>query len=156
MCEDTRSPLRMTSTQLEQQVRTRLVEYGVRFTSGRRLVIEALAAADGPRSAAELHEDLRRSVPVSSLYRSLAVLADAGVLAPHHGTRGLTRYELAEWLSGHHHHFVCIGCGAVDDVELPAELEATLEQLVSRVAGTQQFAASGHALEIDGHCRACA
>ncbi len=145
----------MTNT-LEHQVRAHLAEHGVRFTRGRRLVVEALAAADGPRSAAELHDDLGRSIPVSSLYRSLAVMADAGVLAPHHGTRGLTRYELAEWLGGHHHHFVCIGCGSVDDVELPDELEHTLEALVSQVAGARRFAAHGHVLEIDGHCRACA
>ncbi|MDH3498761.1 MAG: transcriptional repressor [Acidimicrobiia bacterium] len=145
----------MTTSQLDQQIRARLAAHDVRYTTGRQRVVAALMRADGPRSAAELHADLRRSLPLSSLYRSLSVMSDAEVLSPHHGTKGITRYELAEWLMGHHHHLVCIDCGAVDDVELSGELEATLEQLVSQAAGAGDFTATGHALEIDGRCAAC-
>ena len=140
---------------MEQQVRARLAEHDVRYTTGRRQVIAGLAAADGPRSAAELHEGMGRNLPVSSLYRSLAVMAGAGVLAHHHGAKGITRYELAEWLMGHHHHLVCGICGTVDDVELSEELEAALEQVVSRVAGSSGFMAAGHSLEIGGRCAQC-
>ncbi len=145
----------MSTSHLEQQVRGRLAAHEVRYTAGRRRVIGALAAADGPRSAAELHDDLDRSVPLSSLYRSLSVMADAGVLDEHHGAKSITRYELAEWLVGHHHHLVCVSCGSVDDIELPAELERTLESVISRAAGLGDFSVSGHALEIDGRCSAC-
>jgi len=146
----------MTRGQLEQQIRLRLAGSDVRYTTGRQKVVAALARADGPRSAAELHDDLERAIPLSSLYRSLAVMAEAGALAQHHGSKGITRYELAEWLTGHHHHLVCIDCGAVDDIELPTELEATLEDLIAQVAGSGSFVATGHALEIDGRCKACA
>lgn len=146
----------MTSAQLNQQVKNRLSEHDVRYTPGRRRVVAVLAEADGPRSAAELHEDLGRSIPVSSLYRSLAVMSEAGVLALHHGSKGLTRYELAEWLTGHHHHLVCLDCGAVDDVELSDDLETVLETVVVGVAGRGGFTAQGHALEIEGRCEACA
>jgi Fur family ferric uptake transcriptional regulator len=133
----------------------RLAAHEVRYTRGRQTVVAALRDVDGPRSAAELHELLSPSVPLSSLYRSLAVMADAGVLAPHHSA-GVTRYELAEWLVGHHHHLVCVECGAVDDIELSPELEQTLEALVATAASVGRFAAVGHALEIDGTCAACA
>ena len=109
----------MQPSAFDIRVERRLTESGVRFTRGRRTVIRALATADGPRSASELYQDLRARVPLSSLYRSLTVLEGAGVLSPHHGTRGMTRYELAEWLAGHHHHLVCVDCGAVDDIHLP-------------------------------------
>jgi len=145
----------MTSPQFESQIRHHLAVHGVRYTRGRQTVVAALARMDGPRSAAELYDQLERTLPLSSLYRSLAVLAEAGVLSPHHGTKGLTRYELAEWLMGHHHHLVCIDCGAVDDVQLPPDLETTLERLVATVAA-DRFVATGHALEIDGRCAACA
>lgn len=115
----------------------------------------ALAKADGPRSAAELHAVLRRSIPLSSLYRSLSVMAKAGALARHHGSKGVTRYELAEWLTGHHHHLVCVDCGTVDDVELSEDLEATLEEVVRRVSRSADFTAAGHTLEIDGLCNTC-
>lgn len=145
----------MTTQQIDQQVRMRLAAHEVRYTRGRQTVVAALRDVDGPRSAAELHEVLSPSVPLSSLYRSLSVMADAGVLAPHHSAKGVTRYELAEWLVGHHHHLVCVQCGAVDDIELSPALEATLEGVVA-AATDGQFTAAGHALEIDGLCAACA
>jgi Fur family ferric uptake transcriptional regulator len=145
----------VTSSQADQQIRTRLAEHDVRYTGGRRRVVEALALAEGPRSASELHDDLDGEVPISSLYRSLAVMTDAGVLTHHHGLKGVTRYELAEWLVGHHHHLVCVDCGAVDDVELSPPVEATLRSLVSEVVADRGFVATGHALEIDGRCPAC-
>lgn len=146
----------MKSFVMEQQVRMRLEQRHVRYTKGRQRVIAALSRAVGPRSAAELHNDMGGNMPVSSLYRSLAVMADADVLAPHHGAKAITRYELAEWLMGHHHHLVCVACGGVDDVALPPDLEATLERLVSAVAGSGNFTATGHALEIDRRCTYCA
>ena len=145
----------MTSTQMEQQIKARLAEHDARFTGGRSMVISALAHADGPRSAAELHGDLQRSVPISSLYRSMAVMAEAGILSPHHRANGITRYELADWLTEHHHHLVCVDCDAVDDITLPHDLETTLESLIDDVATLGSFTATGHALEIEGRCEAC-
>ncbi len=141
---------------MERQIGSRLREMGVRNTPARKEVVARLAGEDGPRSAAELHELLGGSIPLSSLYRTLAVLEEAGVLAPHHGTRGLTRYELAEWLKGHHHHLVCVECGAVDDIHLAAGMEETLESVVASVTAEATFEAAGHSLEIEGRCGRCA
>lgn len=144
----------MTKT-MERQVESRLADRGVRFTGGRRRVVAVLAAADGPLSAAELHDVLDREVPLSTVYRTLSVLEEAGVTSPHLGAKGLTRYELAEWLSGHHHHLVCLACGAVDDVHLAPQTESELERLVgSAVSG--DFVAQHHTLEIEGRCGRCA
>lgn len=140
---------------MERQVQERLRAAGVRFTAGRRAVIEGLTRADGPLSAAELHAHLQPRVPLSSLYRSLAVLETAGVVAPHHGARGVTRYELAEWLAGHHHHTVCVDCGAVEDITLPAARERELHLLAAEAAAEEGFAASDHSLEIEGRCLRC-
>jgi len=140
----------------DRQVEERLAEAGVRYTGGRRRVVAALERADGPRSASELNHDLAGEVPVSSVYRTLAVLEEAGVVAPHHSAKGITRYEIAEWLAGHHHHLVCINCGAVEDIELPPKLETQLERLVGQVSRMSEFSASGHSLEVDGRCTRCA
>lgn len=140
---------------LERPIEERLTEAGVRYTTGRRQVVAALERVDGPRSAAELHQEMGGKVPVSSVYRTLAVLEEAGVVEPHHGARGITRYEMAEWLAGHHHHLVCIECGAVEDIELPVRLEVELERLVGRVSESFSFSAGGHSLEVDGRCARC-
>ena len=146
----------MTTPTIDRQVERRLAESEVRYTRGRRVVIKALIAADGPRSAAELSEIIGDAIPMSSLYRSLAVLEDAGVLAPHFSSPGLTRYELAEWLRGHHHHLVCIDCGQVQDLPANEAIEDRLQEIVAAVASTASFTETNHALEIEGHCAQCA
>jgi Fur family ferric uptake transcriptional regulator len=139
---------------LEHEIEQKLADHDVRFTRGRRQVVHAIASADGPRTASELHAGLH-SVPLSSLYRSLSVLVDAGVLAQHHGADEITRYELAEWLTEHHHHLVCVSCGSIIDVAASAAQEETVDRLVFALAGSSDFAVSGHRFEIEGRCARC-
>jgi Fe2+ or Zn2+ uptake regulation protein len=42
------------------------------------------------------------------------------------------RYELAEALTGHHHHLICSACGRVEDVPASSVLEASLAEAVAR------------------------
>ena len=147
----------MTGTDRRQEgaIRSRLGERGIRYTAARRAVVEALQRGNGPQSVAELTDSLQRKVPLSSLYRTVSVLEGAEILTPHHGATGVTRYELAEWLSGHHHHLVCRDCGAIEDVQLETARERRLDDLVSEVAGESGFVARAHSLEIEGICREC-
>lgn len=143
------------TTSVEREVERRLGEHDVRLTTGRLHLIRELARSDGPRSAAELHSQIHHEVPLSSLYRTLTVLEQVGVLTPHYSSQGITRYELAEWLRGHHHHFICVDCGAVEDVALPQALEARVQALVDEVGSLATFHARDHALEIEGLCARC-
>jgi Fe2+ or Zn2+ uptake regulation protein len=140
--------------QLDRDVEQRLAARGVRFTRGRRIVLDAVATADGPRTASEIQGTINK-VPLSSLYRSLAVLVEAEVLAQHHGADETTRYELAEWLTEHHHHLVCISCGSITDVTASEDQEALVGRLVEAFAGSSNFAVSGHRFEIEGKCATC-
>lgn len=138
-----------------QQIETRLREHGIRFTAARRSVIEALSEAPGPRSVVELQHDLESAIPLSSLYRSLAVLQEAGIIEPHLGLKGIARFELAEWLTGHHHHFVCVECGYVEDFNVPPELETRLLGIIQEIAHSVGCENQGHTLEIAGRCHKC-
>jgi Fe2+ or Zn2+ uptake regulation protein len=144
----------MTSRNLLRAVTARLRDHGLRFTPGRRAVVEALERVGGPRSAGELSEIVE--VPLSSLYRCLSTLEVAGVVEPHNAVRGVTRYELSEWLRGHHHHLICIDCGAVEDVALPESSEDEVRRLVTDIGKRSAFATTGHSLEIEGRCARCA
>lgn len=114
-----------------------------------------LNQAGGPQSTAELHMRLDSKVPISSLYRSLAVLETGGVLRKHHDADGLTRFELAEWLVGHHHHLICLQCGTVEDVELDHATEVVLTELVERIGSKAGYDPRGHVLEVEGVCGSC-
>lgn len=146
----------MTTSPPHSQVERRLGDHGVRYTPGRRTVVVALAGSGGPRSAAELHAELEGRLPLSSLYRSLSVLEEAGVISSHHTSKGLTRYELAEWLRGHHHHLVCIDCGRVEDIDIPDTYEDQVRALVAGIGTMVSFVPTDHALEIQGRCARCA
>lgn len=145
----------MVKSTLDKQVSSRLGEDDVRYTAGRREVVRALSNADGPRSATELSDHLGPLVPLSSLYRTLAVLEAAEIVTPHFSSPGVTRYELAEWLGGHHHHLVCVACGQVEDVETTDEVEMRLQAIVTDITGRSSFIESNHALEIEGKCQKC-
>lgn len=138
---------------LHESVRRRLADHDIRYTTGRRALVTALVRLAGPETAAELHQIM--DVPLSSLYRSLTVLDEAGVLEKHHDSDGLARFELAEWLTYHHHHVVCLDCGSVEDVELSAGHEELLEQVATAVAERSGYQATGHNLEVEGICPRC-
>lgn len=139
---------------LHESVRRSLSSRDVRYTTGRKKVIETLGTVPGPRSAAELLDETP-GVPLSSLYRSLTVLDEAGVLRRQHDADGLARYELAEWLTGHHHHAVCTECGAVEDIELDETAEASLDEMLSGLSRSTGWHLTGHSLEVEGVCPTC-
>lgn len=119
-------------------------------------MVGALTRSRGPVSAAEINDHLGGTVPLSSIYRTLTVLADAGVASPHHGRDGVTRYELAEPLQDHHHHLVCVQCGRIDDVEFGAQAERSVKGVIAAIARDHSFQVTDHSLEIEGVCERCA
>ena len=140
---------------VEQAAGALLRDEGIRFTPARRLVARALAGAAGPQAAGELHATLRGLLPLSSLYRTLAVLERARVLAKEHDAAGVARYELAESLLGHHHHLVCVACGEVRDVGIDPPTEDTIARLVEDIARQAGYRATGHRIDIEGTCVSC-
>jgi Fur family ferric uptake transcriptional regulator len=148
-------PALILQGEIGPRIHQHLKDLDIRFTRGRRLVVAALQRSPGPQSASELQSRLGASVPLSSLYRTLAVLDEAGVLERIHGPHGVARYELAEWLTGHHDHLVCVECGATEDVELEEELEATIAGFAQKVSGPADFEVAGHSLHLEGVCARC-
>ncbi len=142
--------------ELEDLVRSRLQDVDVRYTVGRARIVRLIEAAPGPKSAAALHAMVRDDVPLSSLYRTLDVLSEAGVLERSHRVEGVTLFELAEWLRGHHHHLVCTECGSVEDVDAGPKDEEILGAFAERIATSQGFLAKGHRIDVEGTCGRCA
>ena len=140
----------------DDRIRALLEAAGARYSGARKKVAARLKSARRPMSA----EDVRRSeptVPSSSIYRALAVLAQAGAARRLVGADGIARFELAEAVSGeHHHHLVCTGCGAIDVVLLPAAVEDGLARAARLMRQSGQFAVDSCRVELTGRCAACA
>jgi Fe2+ or Zn2+ uptake regulation protein len=133
----------------------RLRTSGVRTTRARRLVIEKLIRVDGPRTAEEINKLLKSAVPLSSLYRTLSVLSSSGVLERFHDGAGVARYELAEWLTGHHHHITCTRCGSTQDIDFDAQIESAIRRIADDAGRAAGFDVTGHRLDLEGLCPRC-
>jgi Fur family transcriptional regulator, ferric uptake regulator len=132
----------------------RLRRDGQRYTGSRRVLVDVLRDADRPLSIPEVL-DLRRDLAQSSAYRNLAVLERAGVVRRIPGPGGFSRYELAEELTGHHHHLICSACGSVADFRVSRQLERSLDRALERAADEAGFRVDGHRLDLVGTCREC-
>jgi Fe2+ or Zn2+ uptake regulation protein len=136
-------------------VARRLREVEQRYTPVRRTVVEVLAAAARPLTMAEILE-AGPGLAQSSVYRTLAVLEDAGVVHRFPGPAGFARHELAEELTEHHHHLVCVSCGGVEDLVASSRVERTVARAVAEAAAATGFRPHGHRLDLLGVCAQCA
>ncbi|HEY0902427.1 MAG TPA: Fur family transcriptional regulator [Marmoricola sp.] len=124
---------------------------GPRPTRQRRAIAAALAEFDDFRSAQEIHEVLRAggdNVGLSTVYRALQAMADAGDLDMLRSEAGEAVYRRCS--TSHHHHLVCRSCGATVEVEGP-----TVERWTRSVAAAHGYADVSHSLEIFGTCGRC-
>jgi Fe2+ or Zn2+ uptake regulation protein len=132
----------------------RLRRIDQRYTSGRRAIVELLVTAGHPVSIGDIAERLP-DLPRSSAYRHLTDLQAAGLIRRVAASDEFTRFELAEDLTEHHHHLLCVSCGKVSDVTLPSGFEHQVSGAVSDLAAAAGFQASGHRLDIIGLCATC-
>jgi Fe2+ or Zn2+ uptake regulation protein len=144
----------VTGTNVHDIAQRRLGAINQRYSPRRRSLVEALMRAPHPLVATDIvatDDDL----PQSTVYRNLAVLESAGVVVKVLTNGDRAAFELAEDLKGHHHHLVCLDCGTVLDVDIPAEVEHSLDTGMRTVAERTGFTVLGHRLDLVGRCRDC-
>jgi Fur family transcriptional regulator, ferric uptake regulator len=127
-------------------------ERGLRVSAARRLVLEALLAADGPMSAEQIAEGIGGRVPssdIGSVYRNLQKLEDIGLVRHVHLGHGPGLHALA--VTGEREYLTCERCADFRAVA-PQELDAVRE-LVERQFG---YRASFIHFPIVGLCPSCA
>lgn len=130
-----------------------LRERGVRLTSPRRTILDAAVRMKGHFTAEELLERMRsQDVPASkaTLYRTLTLLVEKGLLEPREFERGSLRYEVAAGHDHHHDHMICTGCGTVHEF-----VEPEIERLQEEAAARFGFRMLGHSHRIFGLCARC-
>jgi len=139
---------------LHQTVAAKLDGSEQRYTARRRALVELLADAGRPVSIADIAR-LGPNLPRSSAYRNLVDLEAAGVVRRVAANDEFARYELAEDLTEHHHHLVCLGCGTVQDLSPPAALERSMARAIEQLADRDGFTVQSHRLDLLGLCSAC-
>lgn len=124
----------------------------MRPTRQRAAVAAVLDELEEFRSAQDLHALLRdrgENVGLTTVYRTLQALADAGEVDVLRADDGEAVYRRCS--AGHHHHLVCRHCGRTAEVEGPA-----VERWAERVASEHGFVEVSHTIEVFGTCASCA
>lgn len=125
----------------------------LRPTRQRTAVTEALGTVADFRSAQEIHDLIAGSgekVGLATVYRTLAALADAGLVDVLRTEEGESVYRRCS-ATHHHHHLVCRTCGATEEIEGPA-----VEDWAGAIGQAYGYADISHELELFGTCPKCA
>ena len=127
-----------------------LLEQNLKLTKPRRAMIDLLLRKRGWHfQAEELLRELNEKVPGvvsrATIYRTLDLLVEAGILAKTRVHENSYRYELTD-AEGHHHHLVDINSGRV--IEFSHDKE--LHRMLRRICAGMGFDESYHVLEVFG------
>ncbi|MEO8207397.1 MAG: Fur family transcriptional regulator [Chloroflexota bacterium] len=133
---------------VEDRVRAR----GLRWTPQRATLVEVLAAEKGHVTGSQLVarcRDIEPATTPSTVYRTLGVLEELGLISHSHGLDGREVFHVLPATA--HGHLICGACGA--DEELSASDAAVFLDTLRRDRG---FVAEVDHLSVTGRCRACA
>ena len=129
-----------------------LHQKGLRMTSQRKLVMSVLKQSATPLSAQSIHQrvlDQNKEIGLASVYRTLTLLTDLGLIRRVHDHEDCQGYVLAS--PGHHHHLVCRLCGRA--VEFSGADD--LSKFISFIEENTGFTIEEHLLQFYGVCPEC-
>jgi Fur family ferric uptake transcriptional regulator len=130
----------------DEELRSR----GYRVTPQRQLVLEAIANLDHatPEEIAASVQKTAKGVNISTIYRTLELLDNLGLVTHTHLNHGAPTYHLAS--DAGHVHLVCQDCGKVDEVSPDA-----IRPLITALDKGQGFETDVAHLTVFGRCKDC-
>lgn len=131
-----------------------LKEKGFKLTNQRESVLNTILENSGKHlSAEEIYDLVKISCPeigLATVYRTMQVLDELGLVYKNNFDDGRTRYEITQNEDHQHHHLVCRKCGKVIEVE-----EDLLEQLEQQIEKKYNFSITDHKVKFFGYCNKC-
>ena len=114
-------------------IETLCAERGLRITEQRRVIARVLSASDDHPDVDKLHERasaIDPGISIATVYRTVRLFEEAGILDRHDFGDGRARYEAAP--EAHHDHLIDVETGKVVEFVDP-ELEALQRQIAERL-----------------------
>ncbi|MFC1679849.1 Fur family transcriptional regulator [Elusimicrobiota bacterium] len=131
------------------------------MTGPRRAILEVLTRTKRHPSAKEVYLQASRMCPscgLTTIYRTLELLVQMGLVVKFDFGEGQSRYELSEehGRKQHHHHLLCRGCKRVIDYTdfIQDEVEL-LEKTTKGLSRKYRFAIDEHEIIFKGLCEKC-
>jgi len=122
-----------------------------RITRPREQILNVLRKELHPISAKTIHEKLRGSCDLVTVYRSLKMLETMSMVKRFDFGDNIARFEMVcSGEDGHHHHLICSECRTVVEIE-----ECFDPIMEARIARKHGFRNVTHQLEFFGLCSSC-
>ena len=121
-------------------------EKGMRMTEQRRVIARVLSQADDHPDVEEIHRramEIDSNISIATVYRTMRLFEEAGVVERHDFQDGRARYE--EATESHHDHLIDLRSGEV--IEFVNE---EIEALQKKIAEQHGFKLVDHRLELYG------
>lgn len=131
---------------MAQDILSRCEAQGLRMTEQRRTIAKVLESADDHPDVEELYRrasDADPKISLATVYRTVKLLEETGILEKHEFGDGRARYEDAE--REHHDHLIDMNSGEVIEF-----VDAEIEALQDRIAQKLGYRLMGHRLELYG------
>ena len=138
-----------------ERLKNNLKEKGYKLTPQRRAIVDIIIKMEGKHLTAEELYDLVKiecpEIGLATVYRTVQLLEELGVVSRLDLNDGCNRYELVHEDENHqHHHLICTNCGKVIEVE-----EDLLEGLEEDIESKYKFLIKNHSLKFYGICDDC-
>lgn len=119
---------------------------GLRMTDQRRTIAQVLEAADDHPDVEELYNRAvvaDSNISLATVYRTVKLLEESGILEKHEFGDGRARYETAD--REHHDHLIDMNSGEVIEF-----VDPDIEALQEKIAAKLGYKLMGHRLELYG------
>jgi Fur family ferric uptake transcriptional regulator len=124
-------------------------------TRPRLELLQILENDPRPQSIEEIISSSSGKLALSTLYRAISELLDAGLIETLVSPDGKTLVETTLQATAHHHHVFCKGCDKAIDIEFSDDLEKNIEAEVKNIEISSGWKVSDHSIEILGVCEEC-
>jgi Fur family ferric uptake transcriptional regulator len=134
---------------MESRIERLCIERGVKMTGQRRVIARVLSDASDHPDVEELYRRataLDRHISIATVYRTVRLFEEKGILERHDFGGGRARYEPSE--AGHHYHLIDVDTGKVIEFQ-----DAEHEELMRVIAARLGFDIISLRLELFGRRR---
>lgn len=137
----------------------RLKNKGFRLTLPRQVVLNIFNQNPQHLSAEEVFSLVHRNYPdigLASIYRTLNLLTQMGLILKFNFGDGRSYYELASKSKKEYFHLVCIQCGKIIDYNNPTEEEIkSIKIMEKELADKYNFKVKSYQIYFYGVCEKC-
>tara|TARA_B100000676_G_C17424292_1_gene506102 strand:+ start:130 stop:552 length:423 start_codon:yes stop_codon:yes gene_type:complete len=129
---------------VENSIEQKCIQKGLRMTEQRKVIARVLSSSNDHPDAEELYRrttEINDSISLATIYRTLKLFNDNGILEKHEFRDGKFRYETV--IKDHHDHLIDIDTGKVIEFQ-----DEEIEKLQEKIANKLGYTIIDHRLEI--------